>query len=153
MADTRHTAYSIPEISFLRTIKLILGVKLSHSFHIILTLFSINNYNNLRSTIAVLAINKLWLILSGPLLLQLLFCFVQLLFTCSWQGRYLFCLYLQGIIGTSRPTHYHVLWDDSDLSMDMLQNLTYAMCHLYSRCTRSVSIPTPAYYAHLVAFR
>ncbi|XP_050691117.1 protein argonaute-2-like [Eriocheir sinensis] len=59
----------------------------------------------------------------------------------------------QGIIGTSRPTHYHVLWDDSDLSMEMLQNLTYAMCHLYSRCTRSVSIPTPAYYAHLVAFR
>lgn len=59
----------------------------------------------------------------------------------------------QGIIGTSRPTHYHVLWDDSDLPMELLQNLTYAMCHLYSRCTRSVSIPTPAYYAHLVAFR
>ncbi|MPC14127.1 Protein argonaute-2 [Portunus trituberculatus] len=57
-----------------------------------------------------------------------------------------------GIIGTSRPTHYHVLWDDSDLPMELLQNLTYAMCHLYSRCTRSVSIPTPAYYAHLVAF-
>lgn len=59
----------------------------------------------------------------------------------------------QGIQGTSKPTHYHVLWDDSDLSMDVLQSLTYAMCHLYSRCTRAVSIPTPAYYAHLVAFR
>ncbi|XP_045608306.1 protein argonaute-2 [Procambarus clarkii] len=59
----------------------------------------------------------------------------------------------QGIQGTSKPTHYHVLWDDNDLSMDILQTLTYAMCHLYSRCTRSVSIPTPAYYAHLVAFR
>lgn len=26
-------------------------------------------------------------------------------------------------------------------------------CHTYARCTRSVSIPAPAYYAHLVAFR
>ncbi|OUC44492.1 PAZ domain protein, partial [Trichinella nativa] len=27
------------------------------------------------------------------------------------------------------------------------------LCHTYVRCTRSVSIPAPAYYAHLVAFR
>lgn len=59
----------------------------------------------------------------------------------------------QGIQGTSRPTHYHLLWDDNDLTMDHLQTMTYALCHLYSRCTRSVSIPTPAYYAHLAAFR
>nr|XP_053649026.1 protein argonaute-2-like [Cherax quadricarinatus] len=58
-----------------------------------------------------------------------------------------------GIQGTSRPTHYHVLWDDNDLSMNVLQSLTYAMCYLYSRCTRSVSIPTPTYYAHLGAYR
>ena len=31
--------------------------------------------------------------------------------------------------------------------------LTYQLCHTYVRCTRSVSIPAPAYYAHLVAFR
>ncbi|XP_068244713.1 protein argonaute-2-like [Palaemon carinicauda] len=59
----------------------------------------------------------------------------------------------QGIQGTSKPTHYHCLWDDSDLNMDQLEKLTYAMCHMYSRCTRSVSIPAPAYYAHLAAFR
>ncbi|KAK3868723.1 hypothetical protein Pcinc_009930 [Petrolisthes cinctipes] len=59
----------------------------------------------------------------------------------------------QGIQGTSRPTHYHLLWDDNDLTMDQLQMMTYAMCHLYSRCSRSVSIPTPTYYAHLAAFR
>ena len=29
----------------------------------------------------------------------------------------------------------------------------YQLCHTYVRCTRSVSIPAPAYYAHLVAFR
>uniref|UniRef100_A0A0N5B1V8 Protein argonaute-1 n=1 Tax=Strongyloides papillosus TaxID=174720 RepID=A0A0N5B1V8_STREA len=58
-----------------------------------------------------------------------------------------------GIQGTSRPSHYHVLWDDNRLSADELQQLTYQMCHTYVRCTRSVSIPAPAYYAHLVAFR
>ncbi|CAB1320540.1 unnamed protein product [Coregonus sp. 'balchen'] len=55
--------------------------------------------------------------------------------------------------GTSRPSHYHVLWDDNHFTSDELQVLTYQLCHTYVRCTRSVSIPAPAYYAHLVAFR
>lgn len=55
--------------------------------------------------------------------------------------------------GTSRPSHYHVLWDDNHFGSDELQCLTYQLCHTYVRCTRSVSIPAPAYYAHLVAFR
>ncbi|XP_026678240.1 protein argonaute-2 [Diaphorina citri] len=59
----------------------------------------------------------------------------------------------QGIQGTSRPSHYHVLWDDNHFDADELQCLTYQLCHTYVRCTRSVSIPAPAYYAHLVAFR
>ncbi|KAK2165838.1 hypothetical protein LSH36_45g16093 [Paralvinella palmiformis] len=58
-----------------------------------------------------------------------------------------------GIQGTSRPSHYHVLWDDNLFNADELQMLTYQLCHTYVRCTRSVSIPAPAYYAHLVAFR
>ncbi|XP_054710913.1 protein argonaute-2-like [Uloborus diversus] len=58
-----------------------------------------------------------------------------------------------GIQGTSRPSHYHVLWDDNQFTADELQCLTYQLCHTYVRCTRSVSIPAPAYYAHLVAFR
>lgn len=58
-----------------------------------------------------------------------------------------------GIQGTSRPSHYHVLWDDNRFNADDLQMLTYQLCHTYVRCTRSVSIPAPAYYAHLVAFR
>lgn len=58
-----------------------------------------------------------------------------------------------GIQGTSRPSHYHVLWDDNSFTADDLQILTYQLCHTYVRCTRSVSIPAPAYYAHLVAFR
>ena len=27
--------------------------------------------------------------------------------------------------GTSRPSHYHVLWDDNEFTADELQNLTY----------------------------
>jgi len=59
----------------------------------------------------------------------------------------------EGIQGTSRPCHYQVLWDDSGFSADELEVLSYYLCHLYSRCTRAVSYPTPTYYAHLVADR
>lgn len=59
----------------------------------------------------------------------------------------------EGIQGTTRPTGYHVLSDDNDLDSDTLQKLTFFLCHLYSRCERSVSYPAPTYYAHLAAFR
>ncbi|GER38448.1 argonaute 1 [Striga asiatica] len=55
--------------------------------------------------------------------------------------------------GTSRPAHYHVLWDENKFSADALQSLTNNLCYTYARCTRSVSIVPPAYYAHLAAFR
>ncbi|XP_027345227.1 protein argonaute 5 isoform X5 [Abrus precatorius] len=58
-----------------------------------------------------------------------------------------------GIQGTSRPTHYHVLFDENGFSADELQTLTNNLCYTYARCTRSVSIVPPAYYAHLAAFR
>lgn len=58
-----------------------------------------------------------------------------------------------GIQGTSRPTHYHVLYDENKFTADGLQGLTYNLCYTYARCTRSVSVVPPAYYAHLAAFR
>ncbi|XP_042965249.1 protein argonaute 1-like isoform X2 [Carya illinoinensis] len=58
-----------------------------------------------------------------------------------------------GIKGTSRPAHYHVLWDENKFTADGLQSLTNNLCYTYARCTRSVSIVPPAYYAHLAAFR
>lgn len=58
-----------------------------------------------------------------------------------------------GIQGTSRPAHYHVLWDENNFTADNLQLLTNNLCYTYARCTRSVSIVPPAYYAHLAAFR
>ncbi|CAF1086851.1 unnamed protein product [Didymodactylos carnosus] len=58
-----------------------------------------------------------------------------------------------GIQGTSRPTHYYVIFDENNFDFDKIQMITYKLCHMYARATRSVSIPAPVYYAHLAAFR
>ncbi|VVC34538.1 Piwi domain,Ribonuclease H-like domain,PAZ domain,Protein argonaute, N-terminal [Cinara cedri] len=54
---------------------------------------------------------------------------------------------------TSRPTGYHLIWDDSNFSEDELEQLTFYLCFVLARCTRSISRPTPTYYAHLAANR
>ncbi|TYH53560.1 hypothetical protein ES332_D09G107800v1 [Gossypium tomentosum] len=58
-----------------------------------------------------------------------------------------------GSQGTSKSTHYHVLFDENGFTADILQVLTNSLCYTYARCTKSVSIVPPAYYAHLAAFR
>ncbi|XP_028967651.1 protein argonaute-2 [Galendromus occidentalis] len=58
-----------------------------------------------------------------------------------------------GLQGTSRAAHYHVVHDDVHHSQNDIYKICYNLCHTYSRCTRAVSIPAPAYYAHLAAFR
>ncbi|XP_062158569.1 protein argonaute 5-like isoform X2 [Alnus glutinosa] len=58
-----------------------------------------------------------------------------------------------GTQGTSRPAHYHVLYDENGFSADSLQMLTNNLCYTHARCTRSVSIVPPVYYAHLAAVR
>ncbi|KAF7027047.1 hypothetical protein CFC21_039119 [Triticum aestivum] len=45
-----------------------------------------------------------------------------------------------GIQGTSRPTHYHVLYDENHFTADALQSLTNNLCYTYARCTRAVSV-------------
>ncbi|KAF8076456.1 argonaute-like protein [Lyophyllum atratum] len=63
-----------------------------------------------------------------------------------------FDFYLQshgGLLGTSRPAHY----SENNFSADSLQNLSFALCHVYARSTRSVSIPAPVYYADIVCSR
>ncbi|KAL3209463.1 hypothetical protein MRX96_009198 [Rhipicephalus microplus] len=57
-----------------------------------------------------------------------------------------------GIQGTSKPSHYYIVWDDSKFSADDQQTLSFYLCHTYARCARSVSIPSPVYYAHLAAY-
>jgi len=64
--------------------------------------------------------------------------------------------YLQshaGLLGTSRPAHYNVLYDENNIPADGLQQLSFALCHVYARSTRSVSIPAPVYYADIVCSR
>ncbi|CAO0794814.1 unnamed protein product [Mucor circinelloides] len=58
-----------------------------------------------------------------------------------------------GLQGTSRPTHYHVLYDENKFTSDALQELTYNLCYIYGRATRAVSIVPAAYYADLIAAR
>jgi hypothetical protein len=69
---------------------------------------------------------------------------------------YEFDFFLQshaGIQGTSRPAHYQVLYDENRFNADTLQELTYRLCYLYARCTRSVGVVPPIYYADLLALR
>jgi len=58
-----------------------------------------------------------------------------------------------GIQGTNKPAKYHVLVDENRFPADAIYKLTYHLCHVYARCTRSVSIPAPTYYAHLATDR
>lgn len=59
----------------------------------------------------------------------------------------------QSIQGVAKPTKYCILLDEAHHSIDDLQGLSYNLCHLFSRCNRSVSYPAPTYYAHLAAYR
>ncbi|KAH0732925.1 hypothetical protein KY290_000591 [Solanum tuberosum] len=58
-----------------------------------------------------------------------------------------------GVKGTSRPIHYHVLWDENQFTSDELQKLVYNLCYTFVRCTKPISLVPPAYYAHLAAYR
>ncbi|CAH1183419.1 unnamed protein product [Phaedon cochleariae] len=57
------------------------------------------------------------------------------------------------IQGVAKPTKYCTLWDDNNMSNDDVEALAYHLCHMFTRCNRSVSYPAPTYYAHLAAAR
>lgn len=67
--------------------------------------------------------------------------------THSTQHDFYLCSHA-AIQGTSRPCHYHILWDDSGFSANEIQLFSYQLCHMFWRCNRSVSYPAPTYYAH-----
>ncbi|CAK7200017.1 hypothetical protein SEUCBS139899_002705 [Sporothrix eucalyptigena] len=65
------------------------------------------------------------------------------------------------IQGTARPARYTVIYDEifqstggsPNLIAGELEKITYNMCYLFNRATKSVSICPPAYYADLVCTR
>ncbi|KAL6640107.1 hypothetical protein ACP70R_022417 [Stipagrostis hirtigluma subsp. patula] len=56
-----------------------------------------------------------------------------------------------GMIGTSRPTHYHVLYDEIGFCADDMQELVHSLSYAYQRSTTAVSVVAPIRYAHLAA--
>ena len=59
--------------------------------------------------------------------------------------------------GTSRPSHYHVLWDDNNFAADDLQMLTYQLCHTYVRYVYFVNniniiLPMSGFYFITIIF-
>ncbi|GAB2215125.1 hypothetical protein Droror1_Dr00019501 [Drosera rotundifolia] len=56
-----------------------------------------------------------------------------------------------GMIGTTRPTHYHVLLDEIGFSPDDLQELVHSLSYVYQRSTTAISVVAPVCYAHLAA--
>eukprot|EP00921_Rhytidocystis_pertsovi_P007895 GHVQ01013068.1.p1 GENE.GHVQ01013068.1~~GHVQ01013068.1.p1 ORF type:complete len:875 (+),score=85.87 GHVQ01013068.1:341-2626(+) len=53
-----------------------------------------------------------------------------------------------GIIGTSHPTRYFILLDDNKFAKGLLHQFCYNMCHLFARCTRACSLPSPCMYVN-----
>lgn len=60
-----------------------------------------------------------------------------------------FLVSAHGIKGTSVPCHYHVLHADARLNVEAkdLEQVTFQLCHLYSRADKVVGYAAPAYYA------
>ncbi|KMS98061.1 hypothetical protein BVRB_4g096180 [Beta vulgaris subsp. vulgaris] len=56
-----------------------------------------------------------------------------------------------GMIGTTRPTHYHVLLDEIGFSANDLQDLVHSLSYVYQRSTTAISVVAPVCYAHLAA--
>ena len=65
--------------------------------------------------------------------------------------------------GTARPAHYFVVHDEIFRTLkpqlphrtvaDILEEMTHAMCYIYGRATKAVSLCPPAYYADIVCER
>ncbi|XP_025198064.1 piwi-like protein Ago3 [Melanaphis sacchari] len=54
--------------------------------------------------------------------------------------------------GTVNPTHYIVLKNGCNLSIENVQRLSYKLCHLYYNWCGTVKVPAPVQYAHKLAY-
>lgn len=53
---------------------------------------------------------------------------------------------------TVAPIHCHVLTNETSFHIEVIQYLTFQMCHLYFNWTGTIRVPAPCQYAHKVAF-
>ena len=53
----------------------------------------------------------------------------------------------------ARPAHYVIVHDEIKLGANQLEQVTHALCYLFGRATKAVSICPPAYYADLLCER
>ncbi|WCJ42176.1 Argonaute family protein [Euphorbia peplus] len=67
-----------------------------------------------------------------------------------WINDFYMCAHY-GAIGTSRPTHYHVLLDEIGFSPDDLQELVHSLSYVYQKSLSAPSVVAPIRYAHLAA--
>ncbi|KAI8573322.1 hypothetical protein RHMOL_Rhmol01G0268200 [Rhododendron molle] len=70
---------------------------------------------------------------------------------CHPRGNDFYLCAHAGMIGTTRPTHYHVLLDEVGFSADELQELVHSLSYVYQRSTTAISVVAPICYAHLAA--
>ncbi|CAB3398886.1 unnamed protein product [Caenorhabditis bovis] len=56
-----------------------------------------------------------------------------------------------GNLGTSKPVHYYVLYDDWKPSYAFWQTITHALSYNYASCPNTISLPAPLMYAHVAA--
>ena len=46
-----------------------------------------------------------------------------------------------------------MLLDENGFKPLDIYQVTFSLCHIYVKCTKVISIPSPVQYAHLAAFR
>jgi len=54
--------------------------------------------------------------------------------------------------GTATPTHYNVVYDNSGLPSNLLENLTYRLCFNYYNWNGAIKVPAPCQNAHKLAY-
>jgi aubergine-like protein len=50
--------------------------------------------------------------------------------------------------GTATPTHYKVIFDNSEMPAEILQELVYSQCFAYMNWNGAIRVPAPCQYAH-----
>jgi aubergine-like protein len=53
--------------------------------------------------------------------------------------------------GCVLPTHFYVAFNDSSMSKQALEQLTYDLCHYYYNWAGPIKVPAPCMYAHKIA--